>query len=381
MHKRLWEIDEVFYCPISGICLSMQEQRRLLKRCGAKISNIEDYAVHVSMIEQMKQESPLTTQLEKILNRKYRQEIAAWKSLSGKEWMTFFEQQLAPETAGALLWFSAAHCVLSQWQIVTIYGKIHILQHEQFALQTAMLRQHQREKAAYNSLQEKYGILQTQCRDMRSELQQKERELLCQHHELHALKLENHELQAHALSEAKRAEYEGMQQRLCNVEEKLRLRAEAVDALRTENQHLRQQLQEQHRLLENMRGEFLKMLNTFKCAEASPGISCPNAALCNRRVLIVGGITKLRAFYEQMVTEMGGTFEYHDGVDSDGNSALSSSVKRCDVIICPVDVNSHAACLTVKKFCKKLRKPYYMLHSSSISTVHRTLTEVAARSS
>jgi hypothetical protein len=90
------------------------------------------------------------------------------------------------------------------------------------------------------------------------------------------------------------------------------------------------------------------------------------------------GMTKLRLFYGQLVTKMGGQFEYHDGYKYNGPETLSRLVDRSDVVICPVDVNSHSACLHVKKWCKKLNKPYYMLRSSSISTIHQTLTEVAA---
>jgi hypothetical protein len=46
-----------------------------------------------------------------------------------------------------------------------------------------------------------------------------------------------------------------------------------------------------------------------------------------------------------------------------------------DVVLCPVDVNSHNACRGVKRACKKMSKPYHMLPSSGVSSVARTLTE------
>ena len=56
---------------------------------------------------------------------------------------------------------------------------------------------------------------------------------------------------------------------------------------------------------------------------------------------------------------------------------LGSRVLQADAVICPVDINSHAACLAVKKLCKKERKEFYMLHKSSISTVYNTLVSIA----
>jgi hypothetical protein len=47
-------------------------------------------------------------------------------------------------------------------------------------------------------------------------------------------------------------------------------------------------------------------------------------------------------------------------------------------VLCPVDVNSHAACLSVKKHSKKLGKPYYMLDGSSTSAIYKKLQEIAS---
>jgi hypothetical protein len=105
--------------------------------------------------------------------------------------------------------------------------------------------------------------------------------------------------------------------------------------------------------------------------------TCPNRDLCARRVLLVGGITKLCAFYRDLVEKMGGEFGYHDGRASGGERALENLIGWADVVLCPVDVNSHRACLSVKKTCKKWEKPYYMLPSSSVSSISRALADVA----
>lgn len=96
---------------------------------------------------------------------------------------------------------------------------------------------------------------------------------------------------------------------------------------------------------------------------------CCNYELCAKRVLIVGGITKFKALYRNIIEQKGGEFDYLDGYMKGGERVLDNKIKRCDMVLCPVDCNSHNACLSVKKLCKKHGKPYKMLTSSSVSGI------------
>ena len=101
---------------------------------------------------------------------------------------------------------------------------------------------------------------------------------------------------------------------------------------------------------------------------------CPDRQLCAKRILLVGGITRLRAIYQLTVEEMGGEFRYHDGRSNNGDRELVGMIGWADIVLCPVDVNSHNACLSVKKACKRLKKPYHMLLGSGVSSIARALT-------
>ena len=52
---------------------------------------------------------------------------------------------------------------------------------------------------------------------------------------------------------------------------------------------------------------------------------------------------------------------------------MEARVKRCDIVICPVNCNSHNACLMVKKLCYRYNKPLKILNSSSLSAVTQVL--------
>jgi uncharacterized coiled-coil protein SlyX len=376
MRKRIWEIEEMFYCPIAGICLSLSEQRKFIKRYGGKVKGAQDYVVHVTMINLLKKESAPAKRFERLLNRKYRQEIAQWEGMETGEWFEIFDQCLTPDTAGALLWFSALYLNLSEVQQVDVYGAIHMLMHAQLFQQAELQNQLTRAKAQHARVQEKYRALQTQRRHERQSFRQLERRHGLQQQEIQALHNEIDMLKQAAPPEKLQAECENLRHKFRRTEEKLYRRTKKVEALKAEKDQLSEQIAEHQLLAENMRAELAALLNQFT-QSAAHAEHCPNFALCNRRILIVGGMTRLRAFYEELVLKMGGQFDYHDGYQCQGIDALSHLVERSDAVICPVDVNSHSACLHVKKCCKELNKPYYMLRNSSLSTIHRTLSEVA----
>jgi hypothetical protein len=77
------------------------------------------------------------------------------------------------------------------------------------------------------------------------------------------------------------------------------------------------------------------------------------------------------------VSDLGGQFDYHDGCLKKGEYLLSQKITRSDLVLCPVDINSHAACQSVKKYSKKLGKPFFMLRGSSTSIIYKKLQEIA----
>ena len=97
---------------------------------------------------------------------------------------------------------------------------------------------------------------------------------------------------------------------------------------------------------------------------------CPLFDLAGKRILIVGGITKIKAFYRRTIEEKGAVFEYHDGW---GKHGLEGQIRRSDMVLCPVNCNSHNACLNVKKMCKKHCKRVQMLHNSSLHSISQAL--------
>lgn len=118
-------------------------------------------------------------------------------------------------------------------------------------------------------------------------------------------------------------------------------------------------------------------LRAAACAGCvSPCISCD---LCQKRILMVGGITKMEDRYREVVESRGGVFEYHDGYMKNGAKSLEGIIRRADMVLCPVNCNSHTACGVVKTLGKKYKKPVFMLSGSSLSALAQAIEQVEAR--
>lgn len=169
-------------------------------------------------------------------------------------------------------------------------------------------------------------------------------------------------------------EKDELKRKLCQVQEEVDELMKLIRLLNREKDNLILELYEQKELNVQLYREIENVLKKLNSGTASCGKSGSDIDLCARRVLIVGGLTKLRGFYREMIEKMGGEFEYHDGYLQSGAKTLEDSIKRSDIILCPVDYNSHGACLSVKKICKRFNKSYQILPGSSLSSISQALS-------
>jgi DNA repair exonuclease SbcCD ATPase subunit len=132
------------------------------------------------------------------------------------------------------------------------------------------------------------------------------------------------------------------------------------------------QLQSDMQAMNRWAGELqkLKEWTHQKC-----NVNCPSFDLCQKRVLIVGGITRMEAAYRRLIESRGGIFDYHDGYMKKGVKKLQERLKRADMVLCPVSCNSHGACLAVKKLAKKHNKVVHMLSSAGLAAISEAIQE------
>ena len=143
-------------------------------------------------------------------------------------------------------------------------------------------------------------------------------------------------------------------------------------ALQKQHNRLLHELTSQQELNHRIKREIKEIVDQFSemntCSRA-----CPAFDLCRKRILIVGGITRMESLYRQLIEGAGGVFEYHDGYMKKGVKGLEGRLKRADVVLCPVSCNSHAACSLVKNLGKKHNKPVHMLAQFSLNAVSQVI--------
>ncbi len=377
--RHIWEIKYFLKCPVVGTCLTIQEQRRILKKARYSTKGLKPYQIHGSIMNRLDSKNPVSLKLDNYLKYKYRGEMPLLKELNEDGFMRSWRQFFLTERMEALFFVAAVRKDISTESIQEIFGEIHMLGHAnlheasrhgqdlmfQLEANQKLAKQLNRAKKRSRGLQKEVSALKVSLRESRSLLQKnkgdRDRVEDEKGHEAaiepenQALQIKFQELKSHSENQSEHLQALERQRR--------RLEIEVFD-LKATNGHLSKELTE---LVEKVSS----VVECTKCHETN----CPKTQLAEMRILIVGGITKMKGFYQRLVEKRGGIFEYHDGYMQNGQEGLEQRVKRCDLILCPVDCNSHGACSKVKKLGQKYGKPYKMLRRSSLNAISNALLE------
>ena len=378
---RFWEIDLCFKCPVVGICLTLSEQKHLLKKAGVSIKKKSSFEIHEMLVASSKNENRLSAEVDNLLNRKFGSEIALLHWFGQEEVMRHWRACFKAGDYKGALWAIITRPRLSIECRRDIFGTVHMTMHWS-AEQSLKLNQ----KLA--GLQKKLSVMQQSnkeavrirrgLRKKNEQLRRKQIEVMTRlaFEESEKVKMEK-EL-AGLKSRYRLAELQQengrLKEELDTLFEKVKTMNSEMTFLRKRNMHLLERLELQRKssiYLKKETQEIIgKVLDLNSC-----DASCPSFDLCKKRVLIVGGITRMESLYRQAVEERGGIFEYHDGYMKKGVKKLENSLRRSDMVLCPVNCNSHAACSIVKNLGKKHNKPVYMLTNSSLSAVSQVIKE------
>jgi len=378
---RLWEIDHFFKCPAIGTCLNIAEQKQILKKAGISLKRRNPFQIHETLVATSENENKISRKVDLKLGRKFRSEIEKFFDLREDEFMRLWKAHFEGGEFEGIFWVAAIRPDLSPKSRRTIFGDIHMAMHlgarRQNEARQALVNQQKNSQELTLRLKEASGtgrILRKEnkrLKDSLAKLQERnsslekeklrlEKEMagLQNYSPLAQLRTENQDLHLQLRSLFK--EIEGYQRRLNGLQRQNGELESEVDRQREINGHLGEEIETIITQFSNMN----------RCDE-----TCPSFSLCRKRVLIVGGITKMEAFYRKLIEENGGVFEYHDGYTRGGTKDLDSRVRRADVVLCPVDCNSHNACSMAKRLGKKYKRTVKMLPGSGLSAISQALLE------
>jgi len=344
----------------------MAEQRRILKKARVSTQGLEDYDVHALLVQSGSSDDTLAHRVQRYLEAKYRRDITEWGACHEQALLSRWQAGLECGKIDAVLWIAATHPSLSRQAIRKIFGDVHMLMHQQGQLANQVLRQRERLRVQKGRLRDNLQKVQVRHRETSQKL--------------HALEVAYAELE-HTLHAQERPEQKesvaSLRAQLEKAERQNETRTVVIERLQVENDRLVSELASASESNRAMQAQLEKLQDALETMLGKEDVcqTCSQYDLCERRVLLVGGITRLRAAYRDLVAGAGGEFKYHDGYKSGGARALEEMICWADVVLCPVDINSHGACRSVKKICKKMGRPYHMMSSSGVSSVARVLAE------
>ena len=393
---NIWEIEGHFKCPVVGAMLSVEKHRRILKKCGWDVNRLKPYEYHSHLMGCLGDENPVSVKVNNFIRHqagKYMKEIARlYADGDGKKVRALWDAYSAQGVIGPVMYAIVSHADADVDLLQDIHGEVHMQAH---ANMTEVFEVRKRLRTADEALareKKKLGDARGRIRGMLDRQKGEARET-------EGLRAENRRLRQ-ALDRLEDRTGAGsnpeLEKRLKALEHELgaernrRIRAEKdvkqaqieLFSARNENDLVRKEIQT---LVTSMSphgaGELEPVggQDAEERADRCPARgncseeTCPNYQLCAKRVFMIGGITKMKAYYRDIVEKAGGQFDYHDGYLKNSNANLAAKVKRCDVVVCPVNCNSHNACLRVKKLCQQYNKKLMILNSASLSAVTQAL--------
>jgi predicted transcriptional regulator len=364
-----------------GGCLTIAEQKNLLKKTGICIKEKTFYDIHEILVTCCESDNRLSRKLGRLLAKKFNKNAGWLLTVDQESFMACWDDCVADGNFYEALWAASSRCDLNERFRRKIFGDVHMAMH--FSLEH--LRKARSEIAAFKRNE-------TSLRNERKEIIQEIKSL---RKEIKGLEAKNHELQVRldaayesnedmkkrlviAQSQNNRA---GLDQKVASLKEQTRELSSIVEkqkkninGLTKENLSIAQKcehLTSANLQLQNYARSLIDgMLRTDSCDE-----NCPAFDLCKKRVLIVGGKTRMEALYRHLVESCGGLLEYHDGNVKGGSRQLESRLKRADIILCPVNCNSHGACSLVKNLAKRHSKPVHMMSNFSLNAISRQINE------
>jgi hypothetical protein len=375
----IWDVPSHQLCTLVGACIDVSHIRKLRKRFPTitTCTRVEtDYELHAFCVNACRDKNPLSIYLNKYLNRYYQTIVnvlrlqktdeavdALWRvtdltddrQIAGFCWAILISQYVSDKTKDR------------------IYGEIHMLSH----ISGQVLRKEQKKLAI-----EYERLLLEQQKTTRTLLRKNTR---CERQRKIIESFEIQVIELNRQSSEKRREADDLLNKQIVSESDSQKNELLKDFEKTIwSQHSRMlKLQEKlkHQEQEN---EALKanQLNIIKSdndmTDSSAKINAVNSDLCGKSILYVGGFSRHRDRFKQLIESINGQFLYHDGGMQQSNQLLNVMVQKADAVFCPIDCISHSAVWRIKSLAKTECKDCIFLRSPSLTSFKKEVLQYAS---
>lgn len=378
--RRIWDLQSSTVCKVVGMALDIGDLRKCARKFGIEQDDPlldEETVLHHTLVHLSNSDNAVSRHVDKLIERRF---AVCGKKLSEIDPAEAIEMvRTDPEALGtplwAVLWGSATRGGERGADIERqLFGFIHMLEHRLVrehwnAVSTGRSEEKERERKA-------------------SEILNLKKALLAQERENKKLLKTNENLQARVSSlESRLPELKRRHAPMQRSEHACKCRCE--NAQKTERMRsLLQEAKTKNQMLEaecaQLREEVAGLMSELRDAdgasspyrEVDSGCPCPvRIALEGKSVAMVGGIGSLEHHYRQMIEGMGGRFCRHTGECRRGEGPLEDCIGTADLVVCPIQVNSHNAAKSVKRICRNRGIACCFPRSASLTGLKRAVEE------
>jgi len=388
---NIWEIDRHFKCPVIGAMLSVDKHKDILKKCGWGVRELKPYEYHSYLMGCMGDENAVSIKTNNYIRHqsgKYMKEIASlYKKKDSKKVRALWSDYSARGIIGPVMYAIVSHKDMDVQLLQDIHGEVHMLSHANMTEVFNIRRKLENADQVLDREKNKSCEKSKKIRELVSHLKLTGKDKDSLSRENIRLKKRIDELETQTASQQPSEldltqDVERLEQALsCQQEATLRAERERKQleiqlfSARNENSMLKEEFAQLSSVFAAGTDDLYRCRKPEKCpiTGTCPDEDCPRRRLCAKRIFMIGGITKMKSYYRQIVEKAGGEFDYHNGYIRNSNEDLAAKVRRCDVVVCPVSCNSHNACLKIKHLCVRYNKELKILNSASLSAVTQAL--------
>ena len=388
---KLWDLPARLHCPLIGTCLDASALRALTGKLDRRDTPVDnDYALHVRFVAAATKKNPASLAVQKSLEKRHADAVRRVARLRDRDALAQYwnEALEAGEVPGAM-WALLTHYLCDESIRRQIFEDVHMLSHQLGAGQRADLCRYARTREALVRLQRRHDILIARARrrvDLRDRrIRSLEAALTAAERagRRHAQTFDSMQREIETLQSTDNAALADRQARaLAAGEVQLKTVIRERDECRETCRERSSQLDALRHKFDTLAAEFEALERVLARTLEDDGedgvIREDDADLRGRQVLYVGGRHQLVDHYRALVERCNGRFSHHDGGRESGRARLESMMSAVDTIFYATDCVSHDACLRLKRFCKRHRKHYVMLHSSGLSSLARAIESLPA---
>jgi len=127
--RPIWDIHCNLKCPLVGTCLTVSEQRRILKKSGISVKRKTPYQIHQAIMIHLNKENGISAKTDRIIRHKYRDSISELRTLNEEQLKEAWQKRLHSGEFEGIFYVVASRFDISEEFLLAVYGEIHMMSH------------------------------------------------------------------------------------------------------------------------------------------------------------------------------------------------------------------------------------------------------------